>query len=950
MKKILFGLLLLTSVLMVSLEQPAFAAGTFANFTKMHDYYDQFEDVGGQWFAPYVTRGYELGLIKGTSSSHFSPDVSVTLAETITLASRIHSIFYRGTDIEAAASAGGQWYDSYVDYALNNGIIEHTYTDYNLPATRCEVAVIFAKSLPDDALSDVRMVEDGAVPDVKMTAAYASSVYKLYRSGILSGSDEKGTFNPESHIRRSEIAAIMLRLADPTQRVTTALAAHTTDSNPSQSPDVVSEQDMAALPTQRTPSGQSHLGSNASAYEQAQIDELPEFEEEVNSILSCIEPSMSDVEKTLAVHDYFVQNYSYGFTLDTVTGGILGESYTAYGIMVNKKGVCAAYADAYKYIMDKLGIPCIKVISTPMDHAWNMVSIDGDWYHVDVTYDDTGSQYLRHDSFLRSDEGIAGTGHYGWDKGLPIAGTKFDNAFWISATSDIYYTAGNWYYFDAGTIDTRFQDGFIIINESDLPDNGYIKRYNFATNTSETIFTISPNTYTYQIRGRAYQRKWKGSSASIAAYNGKIYYNTNNSIYSINPDGTGKELVCTVTLSDAPLSSTTGFAYIKRIEIKNGTIYYVNSEDSETYVATVLPGAEATWTITSSAGTGGRISPAGSIELLQGRSRTFVIRASEGSVISDVKIDGISIGPVSTYTFSNVTGNHSIQATFVMSSDSWQVIPVDADYDFIYRFSEGMAVVEKDRKYGYINASGKLIIPLTGEYDSVSGFRGGLATVRKNGKEGLINTSGKLIVPCIYDVIAPFTEDGMATVVKDGKFGFMNTSGELVVPCIYDNSREYMNGIAWVVKDDGFFIDKSGKEVPTPENEADYFKSSSEYSIVYKGEKCGFIDSSGKLVVPCEYDNLGQFSEGLAYAELNGKKGYVNTKGKLVIPCIYLIAGDFSDGLAYVCDESGKYGYIDMTGKLIVPFLYDEAVDFREGLAPVKMDGHWALLKMSSIK
>ena len=94
MKKILFGLLLLTSVLMVSLEQPAFAAGTFANFTKMHDYYDQFEDVGGQWFAPYVTRGYDW-TYKVLQLTLFGRTSVVTLAETITLASRIHSIFYR---------------------------------------------------------------------------------------------------------------------------------------------------------------------------------------------------------------------------------------------------------------------------------------------------------------------------------------------------------------------------------------------------------------------------------------------------------------------------------------------------------------------------------------------------------------------------------------------------------------------------------------------------------------------------------------------------------------------------------------------------------------------------------------------------------------------------------------------------------------------------------------
>lgn len=74
-----------------------------------------------------------------------------------------------------------------------------------------------------------------------------------------------------------------------------------------------------------------------------------------------------------------------------------------------------------------------------------------------------------------------------------------------------------------------------------------------------------------------------------------------------------------------------------------------------------------TYTITATAGTGGSISPSGSISVAEGNSQTFTITADSDYVISDVKIDDISVGAISTYTFSNVTENHTISATFAKS-------------------------------------------------------------------------------------------------------------------------------------------------------------------------------------------------------------------------------------------------------------------------------------------
>lgn len=149
-------------------------------------------------------------------------------------------------------------------------------------------------------------------------------------------------------------------------------------------------------------------------------------------------------------------------------------------------------------------------------------------------------------------------------------------------------------------------------------------------------------------------------------------------------------------------------------------------------------------------------------------------------------------------------------------------------------------------------------------------------------------------------------------------------------------------------------------------------------------ERYGYINTQGKLVIPCKYAEVAPFSEGIAhvkdaeggeffvdrvgaiqvtltsvydsefqfaeglataYAKPTGRLGYVNTKGKLAIPYAFDYARSFSEGLALVGNDAGQYGYINSKGKQVIPFRYVSAGDFQEGLAPVQnAAGKWGYI------
>ncbi|MCI8371128.1 MAG: hypothetical protein HFI75_01795 [Lachnospiraceae bacterium] len=231
------------------------------------------------------------------------------------------------------------------------------------------------------------------------------------------------------------------------------------------------------------------------------------YNKTMKGILDQIDSSWSDMEKILFVNDYLAQNYEYDLSYSI---------YDAYNFFYKGKGVCQAYTLVFAGIMQELGIDVSTATSDSMAHIWNVVELDGKWYHVDVTWDDpTPDQYAMayHNNLLLSDTGITNTGHKDWETNVKCQDTTYDEYFWRSSNSPFQYLADTWYY---AAYDEEAKEGRLY-------------SYDFETGQKEQVQSL----------GRWYASNggfWQAAYVGLDVYNGKLYYNNASAVYFYQPD------------------------------------------------------------------------------------------------------------------------------------------------------------------------------------------------------------------------------------------------------------------------------------------------------------------------------------------------------------------------------------------------------------------------------
>ena len=213
-------------------------------------------------------------------------------------------------------------------------------------------------------------------------------------------------------------------------------------------------------------------------------DEVDYAIEQYKNILRLDE--QNDIGKFLTIHDYMIGLCNYddeAYESYSKNGTVLEEyvhSYDIYGILVNQKGVCSGYQLAYRYILEQSGFLDVTYVLQD-NHIWNAVKYGDNWYHVDLTYDDTtpyGSSF--HKSFLKSDVSFQSS-HGEYETSVTCTDPAYDSYYWDDITSNFYYVGDNTYLYsdsDAGfgscVVDASgdYSDDYTIYTTTDVLKEG----------------------------------------------------------------------------------------------------------------------------------------------------------------------------------------------------------------------------------------------------------------------------------------------------------------------------------------------------------------------------------------------------------------------------------------------------------------------------------------------
>ncbi|SHN67870.1 WG repeat-containing protein [Bradyrhizobium erythrophlei] len=305
-----------------------------------------------------------------------------------------------------------------------------------------------------------------------------------------------------------------------------------------------------------------------------------------------------------------------------------------------------------------------------------------------------------------------------------------------------------------------------------------------------------------------------------------------------------------------------------------------------------------------------------------------------------------------------------------MSVDgAWKVEP---QFKQAGPYCENRAAVQRvDSLWVYLDPKGEEV---GSPRDAAEAFTEGLGLVTsyKGGhdfRHGYVDTSGKVVIPVTFAGARLFSE-GLAAVLVDGKWGYIDRDGKMIIPPRFAEADTFHNGRAVVSISASWgksgLIDRSGKFVVEPRYEqiskvGEKFWSVGGIDRSYRGNGeppalVRLVDAEGHLVSKQVYNSFGAVQDGLMSVCRDDRCGFMDTSGKLVIPLKYKGAGDFQEGLAAVTSDGDSYGFIDRNGKTVLAARYESLGPHKEhftpgpfvnGLAPAGCKGSWGFIDKS---
>ena len=454
MRRFFAGILSLCLVLCLLPGTALAAEGSMDHFTPERDYDGRFADVSAaDWYYDNVVMLYELGLTEGQAADRFGWNSNVTLAETLSFAARIYSAYHLG-DPEAGAAAyaadADTWYAPYVAYLQAEGVVGTQFAGrYTENTTRGQMAWVLNQLLPARELPGVNaaLVDDAVatrrfITDVTVDTPYRVEIFNLYDWGIASGSDEWGSFHPDTGITRCEFAAMLTRLVDPDLRITltwdltefrTPTGTTWADLYPERGAVVTryAVDDLAAMEANflnMVCTGEDSLYYAGGSLSGAEMDTLMEnylsvslkYPEMGGSYVGLqwdwtgrVQISFSNaagadrddaLAAAIAVHDQLWESGKLTADMtDREKAWVLCQwicancdydwnfretAFVADGVFNLGSAVCQGYSAAYDLLLRLEGIRCWAVYTD--GHMWNVAVLDGKTVHIDTTWADQG--------------------------------------------------------------------------------------------------------------------------------------------------------------------------------------------------------------------------------------------------------------------------------------------------------------------------------------------------------------------------------------------------------------------------------------------------------------------------------------------------------------------------------------------------------------------------------
>ncbi len=235
----------------------------------------------------------------------------------------------------------------------------------------------------------------------------------------------------------------------------------------------------------------------------------------IESYLEGIDDDLTDVQKALVLHDRIILRCDY----DLNNSGVGKESYTPFGVVINQSAVCQGYSELYAYLLKCVGIESYLCSSTTLNHIWNILVIDGEYYYVDVTWDDPVwdvSGRVMHTNFLCSYDVFKET-HDADDYDTTPSSTRFDEYFWRDCRSSFALVEDEIYYVD-------------------------FTEQRIETYNGNPVWDVS--TY-WMVNEEGYY--WPGCFTYLVAYDDFLFFNMPDSIHVYDPIAKAATKVLTPT-------------------------------------------------------------------------------------------------------------------------------------------------------------------------------------------------------------------------------------------------------------------------------------------------------------------------------------------------------------------------------------------------------------------